>query len=70
VFPIDVLPLSFGALSDCLSSHDGFLFLTEPLYFLVDPDQFLLLYCSIDFPSFLVPILHLDLIELELSWMT
>jgi hypothetical protein len=52
-----VLPLSFGALSDCLSSHDGILFLPEPLYFLLDPDQFLLLY----------PVLHLDLIKLRVT---
>jgi hypothetical protein len=56
----NVLPSSFGALSDCLPSHDGFLFLSEPLYFLLDPDQFLLLFCSFDFPSFLIPVLHLD----------
>jgi hypothetical protein len=51
-------------LSDCLMSHDGFLFLHEPLYFLLDSDQFILLYCSFNFLSFLIPVLHLDLIEL------
>jgi hypothetical protein len=35
---VDVLPPRFGVLSDCLTSHDGFLFLPEPLYFLLDPD--------------------------------
>jgi hypothetical protein len=71
--PVDVLPLSFGVLSYYLSSHDGFLFLHEPLYFLLDPDQFLLLYYSFDFLGFLIPVLHLDLIELgvimnDLNW--
>jgi hypothetical protein len=51
-------------LSDCMSSHDGFLFLSEPLYFLLDPDQFLLLFYSFDFLNFLIPVLHLDLVEL------
>jgi hypothetical protein len=55
--------------SDCLSSHDGFLLLPEPLYFLLDPDQFLLFCCSFDFFSFNIPVLHLDLIERS-SWMT
>jgi hypothetical protein len=52
-------------LSDCMSSHDGFLFLSEPLYFLLDPDQFLLLFYSFDFLNFLIPVLHLDLVELR-----
>jgi hypothetical protein len=51
-------------LSDCMSSHDGFLFLSEPLYFLLDPDQFLLLFYSFDFLNFLIPVLRLDLVEL------
>jgi hypothetical protein len=62
--PVDVLSPSFDALNDCLTSNDGFLFVPEPLYFLLDPDQFLLLCCSFNFLSFLIPILHLDLIEL------
>jgi hypothetical protein len=45
-------------------SHNGFLILLEPLYFLLDPDQFLLLYYSFDFLSFLIPVLHLDLVKL------
>jgi hypothetical protein len=40
-FSVDVLPSSFAALSDCLVPHNGFLFLSEPLYFLLDPHQFL-----------------------------
>jgi hypothetical protein len=64
MLPVNVLSPSFGMLSDCLMSHDGFLFLHAPLYFLLDSDQFLLLYCSFNFLSFLIPVLHLDLIEL------
>jgi hypothetical protein len=68
-----VLPLSFGALSDCLVPHDGFLFLPEPFYFLLDPDQFFLFYCSFEFLSFLIPVLNLGLIKLratmdDLKW--
>jgi hypothetical protein len=63
--PIDVLQPSFNTLSDCLSSHDGFLLWPEPLYFLLDPDQFLLLYYSFDFLDFLILVLHLNLIELD-----
>jgi hypothetical protein len=48
-----------------MSSHDGFLFLTEPLYFLLDPDQFLLLFYSFDFLGFLILVLHLDLVKLR-----
>jgi hypothetical protein len=61
---VDVFPLSFGMLSDGLSSHDGFLFLPEAFYFLLDLDQ-LVLYYSFDFLSFLIPVLYLDLIELR-----
>jgi hypothetical protein len=35
---IDVLSLSFSALSDFLSSHDGLLLLSKTLYFLLDPN--------------------------------
>jgi hypothetical protein len=35
---VDVLLSSFSKLSDCLVPHDGFLFLLEPFYFLLDPD--------------------------------
>jgi hypothetical protein len=65
--PVDVLSPSFGTLSDYLVPHDGFLFLLEPLYFLLDPDQFLLFCSSFDFLSFLIPVLHLDLIELGVT---
>jgi hypothetical protein len=53
-----------------LSSHDGFLFLPNRLYFLLDPDQFLLLYCSFDFLSFLVLVLHLFWSNSGSPWMT
>jgi hypothetical protein len=49
-----------------LSSHDGFLFLPEPPYFLLDPDQ-LLLCCGFIFFSFFVPVLHLELIKLIIT---
>jgi hypothetical protein len=47
-----------------MSSHDGFQFLSEPLYFLLEPDQFILLCCGFDFFDLLILVLHLDLIEL------
>jgi hypothetical protein len=73
VLSVDVLPLSFSVLSNFLTSHDGFLFLPESLYFLMDPDRYFLLCYSFDFLSFLIPVLHLDLIELwvvmnDLNW--
>jgi hypothetical protein len=58
--------LIFGALSDYLVPRDGLLFLPEPHYFLLDPDQLLLFY-SFKFLSFLIPVLHLDLIELGVA---
>jgi hypothetical protein len=64
---VDMLSVIFGALSDDLPSHDGFLFLLEPLYFLLDPDQLLLLCNGFIFFSFLIPILHLDLIKLSVA---
>jgi hypothetical protein len=36
-FSIDVLPSSFGMLSCCILPCNGFLFLIEPLDFLLDP---------------------------------
>jgi hypothetical protein len=63
---IDMLYASFGALSDGLPSHDGFLLLSKPLYFWLNPGQ-LLFYCSLIFFSFLIPILHLDLVELNVA---
>jgi hypothetical protein len=58
--------MSFSALSNCLSSHDGFLFVPEPLYFLLDPDQ-LLLNRGFIFFSFLVLVSHLDLVKLSIT---
>jgi hypothetical protein len=63
---VDVLSASFDALSNCLSSHDGFLFLLEPLYFLLDPGQ-LLLHCGFIFFRFLILVLHLDLVKLGVA---
>jgi hypothetical protein len=60
---VDVLPLSFSALSSFLSSHDGLLLLLKHLYFLLDPDQLTLVgFCFLFF--YLVPILDFDLVEL------
>jgi hypothetical protein len=59
--------MCFDMLRNCLSSHNGFLFLSESLYFLVDPNQLLLLYCSFIFFSFLALVLHLDLIKLSIT---
>jgi hypothetical protein len=61
------LSVGFGALCNCLTSHDGFLFLQESLYFMMDPDQLLLLCCVFIFFSFLISILHLDLIKLDIA---
>jgi hypothetical protein len=58
--------LSLGALGGCLSSHDGLLFLSKPLYLMLDPDQLTLL--SLDFIFFcFVPILDFDLVELSFT---
>jgi hypothetical protein len=62
-----MLSASFGALSNGLPSHDGLLFLPEPLYFLLNPGQLLLFCCGFIFFSFLIPILHLHLIELSIA---
>jgi predicted CDP-diglyceride synthetase/phosphatidate cytidylyltransferase len=64
---VDVLSVSFDALGNCLSSHNGFLFLPELLYLLLDLDQFFLLCCSFVFFSFLIPFLHLNLIKLNVA---
>jgi hypothetical protein len=61
-----VLPLSFGALSGFLSSHDGLLLLSNPLYFLLDPDQLTLVSLGFLFFCF-IPILDLDLVELSFT---
>jgi hypothetical protein len=62
-----MLSVSFTALSDGLPSHDGFMFLLEHLYFLLNPGQFLLFCCGFIFFSFLIPILYLDLVELSVT---
>jgi hypothetical protein len=58
-----VLSLSFDALSGFLSSHDGLLLLSKPLYFLLDPDQLTLVSLGFLFFYF-IPILDIDLVEL------
>jgi hypothetical protein len=69
---VDVMSLSFGALSGFLSSHDGLLFLSQPPYFLLDPDQLTLVsFCFLFFCS--VPIVDFNLVELgftlvDLRW--
>jgi hypothetical protein len=72
VLPIDVLPLSLDALSGFLSSHDGLLLLSKPLYFLLDLDQLVLLSLCFIFFCF-TPILDFNLVEfsftlVELRW--
>jgi hypothetical protein len=62
-----MFPLSFGALSGCLPPHDRLLFMPESLDFLLDSDQHLLLFCSLVFISFFIPVLHLDLIKLGVA---
>jgi hypothetical protein len=54
---IDVLPMGLDVLDCSMSSQDGFLFLLEPLNFLLDYGQLFLLYCSFIFLSFFIPIL-------------
>jgi hypothetical protein len=58
-----MLSMSLGVLSDGLSSYDGFLFLSEPLYFLLNPGQLLFYYGFV----FLIPILYLELVELSVT---
>jgi hypothetical protein len=67
-----VLSLSFDALSGFLSSHDGLLLLSKPLYFLLDPNQLTLVGLSFLFFCF-VPIWDFVLVELgftlvDLRW--
>jgi hypothetical protein len=62
-----VLSSSFGTLSCYLPPHDGFLFLMEPLNFLLDSDQFLLLFYGFVFISIFILVLHLDLIKLDIA---
>jgi hypothetical protein len=61
-----VLPLGFGALDCHWPPHDGFLFLAEPLDFLLDSEQLLLL-SSFIFEGFFLSVLQLDLLELDVS---
>jgi hypothetical protein len=58
---------SLGTLCDGLPSHDGFQFLSDPLYFLLNPSQLLLFCRGFVLFGFLVPILHLDLVELSVA---
>jgi hypothetical protein len=62
-----VLVSSLGVLGCFLPPHDGFLLLTEPLNFLLDSDQFLLLLCSIIFIGFFILVLHLNLFKLDIA---
>jgi hypothetical protein len=64
---VDVLSMSFSALRDGFPSQDEFLFLPKPLYFLVNLGQLLLFWCSFILFDFLVPILHLDLVEVGVA---
>jgi hypothetical protein len=43
------------------------MFLSEPLYLQLDPDQLFLLCCGFILFSFLIPVLHLNLIELNIA---
>jgi hypothetical protein len=55
--PINVLPMSFGMLSDFLPSHDGFMLLPEPLYLLLYPDPLFLFRCDFVLFCFLILVL-------------
>jgi hypothetical protein len=61
-----MLPSGFGTLNCCLPRHDGFLFLMEPLNLLLDSEQ--LLFYSFIFEGFFLPVLYLDLFELNISF--
>jgi hypothetical protein len=50
-----------------LFSHDGLLFLSKPLYLLLDPDQLALLSLGFIFFCF-IPILDFYLVELSFAW--
>jgi hypothetical protein len=64
--PIDVLSPSLSTLGGRLSFHDGLLFLSKPLYLLLDPDQLALLSLGFIF-FYLIPILDFDLVELNFA---
>jgi hypothetical protein len=50
-----------------LRPHDGFLFLMEPLNFLLYLDQLLQLCSGFIFVVFFITLLHVDLIELDVA---
>jgi hypothetical protein len=54
-------------LGACLSSDDELLFLSKPLYLLLDPDQHALLRLGFIFFCF-IPILDFNLVELSFAW--
>jgi hypothetical protein len=64
---VDVLSACFDVLSDCIPFYDGLLFLLVPPYFLLNPSHLLLLCCGFVFFSFIIQILHLDLIKLSVT---
>jgi hypothetical protein len=63
LLPVDVLPVSLDALHCSLPSHDGFMFLPEPLNLLLDSGEFLFL-CYLFF-NFLIPVVDLDVIKVH-----
>jgi hypothetical protein len=67
LFSVDMLSTSFSVLCDGLPSHDGFLFMSEPLYFLLNPGQLLFFCCGFILFGLLIPILYLDLVELSVT---
>jgi hypothetical protein len=64
---VDMLSMGFSALCDGLPSHNGFLFLPEPLYFLLNAAQPLLFFCGFVLFDFHEPILHLNLVEISIA---
>jgi hypothetical protein len=62
-----VFELRHAELLLAVPPHDGFLFLTEPFNFLLNSDQFLLLFYDFVFVRFFIPVLHMDLIELDVA---
>jgi hypothetical protein len=62
-----MLLASLDALDYSLPSHDGLLFLSKHLNFLLDSGQLFLLYCCFFFFGFFVLIMDLDLMKLCLS---
>jgi hypothetical protein len=60
--PVDVLSMNLDMFGGCLSSHDGLLLLSKPLYLLLDTNQLVLLSLSFIFFCF-IPILDFNLVE-------